>query len=255
MKKKITYKPNRSSFGYCKKCKKVHSLSIGDAYNYALKLFDSLNRFKRLDFEKKLQNSDPRFSIDYLYGEALGQMFGILECEDINGSTVILKAFSGKYNGSWEIDGWVPPLFNVKKYTSLMSEGDKIITPLGREMVGMDLDSFERLKIHRRRKKLSQDLMKELHALYQVNNFRGEQCSIFDAFYIDKGVPTGTGDCCAPKLLNYAALNRLRPKSIAEFYYGKTNSSKTRFHGEFYSSCKIKCEPILGFMLCGAEDL
>lgn len=78
---------------------------------------------------------------------------------------------------------------------------------------------------------------------------------IEEAFCEDKGIPTGTGDCCAPKLLNYAARNRLKPIGISEFFFGRENKSETRKHGEFYPSCKIKCEPILGFMLCGLEDM
>lgn len=240
-----------SSSGYCKKCNKVHSLSNGNAYYYALDLIKLLDLHKRLDFEKTIDESNPSFSTDYVFGDALGQMFGVLECENVDGDVVYLKAFSCKYNGLWEIDGWVPPLFDSKLYMKMMKEGDRQITPLGDEMKGMALNSPERLAIHRKRKTLSQKLMKELHSLYELNNFEGEKLSLYDAFYELKGIPTGTGDCCAPKLLNYAALHKLKPLSIAEFFYGKTNVSNTRFHGEFYSSCEGKCEPILGFMLCG----
>lgn len=242
-----------SSSGYCEKCNKVHSLSNGNAYYYALDLIKLLDYHKRLDFEKSPEEADPRFSTDYVFSDSLGQMFGVLECENENGDIIYLKAFSCKYNSLWEIDGWAPPLFDAELYMKMMRDGDRLITPLGKKMEGMPLNSPERLHIHRKRKILSQNLMKELHSLYKLNNFKGEKSSLYDAFCKSKGIPTGTGDCCAPKLLNYAALNNLKPLSIAEFFYGKTNVSNTRFHGEFYSSCEGKCEPILGFMLCGLD--
>lgn len=245
---------NTSCSGYCVKCKKEHSLFIGNAYNNCLELIEKLNNFKCLDFEKPTSERNPKFSTDYVFGEARGQMFGVLECISPKNETVFLKAFSCKYNSQWNIDGWVPPLFDADVYMKLMRDGDSIITPLGDKMRGMDLNSPERLKIHRKRKRLSQELMKELHQLYSLHNFRGEKSSIYNAFYHPKGIPTGTGDCCAPKLLNFAALNNLTPISIAEFFYGKENVSQTRSHGKFYSSCKGKCEPILGFMLCGLEE-
>jgi tRNA pseudouridine32 synthase/23S rRNA pseudouridine746 synthase len=64
----------------------------------------------------------------------------------------------------------------------------------------------------------------------------------------------GVGECCAPKLLNYAALNGLKPLGLSEFYWGKENKSGTRKHGEFYPACAEKCQPILGFMLCGIKE-
>lgn len=243
--------PKTSSYGYCVSCRKEHSIYSGAAYTHALELIKKLDKYKRLDFEISEVDANSIFNIDYLFGEAEGQMFGILECENNAGEKIILKAFSGKYNGQWLLDGWVPPLFDVDIYLRMMKEGDSIITPLGESMVGMELNDPKRLAIHRKRKKLSQDLMKDLHALYRLHNFKGETWSLYDAFYLNKGIPTGTGDCCAPKLLNYAASNDLKPLSIAEFFYGRANSAGTRFHKEFYSSCEGKCQPILGFMLCG----
>ena len=61
------------------------------------------------------------------------------------------------------------------------------------------------------------------------------------------------GDCCAPKLLDHAARNNLKPVGIAEFYWGPSNPSQTKKHGQFYPACRGKCEPILGHMLEGME--
>lgn len=240
--------------GYCTQCDKVHSLSSGNAYNHCLELMDKLKRYGRIDFDIPLKDSDSRLVTDYLWGEARGQMFGILECLNADDEIVILKAFSCKYNGIWLVDGWVPPLFNAETYIKMMREGDAIITPLGDEINKLPNHSIEKRKMKNERKLLSQNLMRELHNLYELNNFNNQRASLYDAFYLAKGIPTGTGDCCAPKLLNFAALNNLKPLSISEFYWGKENISETRKHGDFYPSCEGKCQPILGFLLCGIDN-
>ena len=61
--------------------------------------------------------------------------------------------------------------------------------------------------------------------------------------------PGGTGECCAPKLLNYANKHGLKVKAIAEFWYGDSPKGIIRHHGQFYEPCQAKCMPILWYML------
>src|SRR5690606_19855660 len=63
--------------------------------------------------------------------------------------------------------------------------------------------------------------------------------------------PAGAGECAAPKLLQYAYQNQLKPLALAEFWWGAPPKSQVRKHKEFYPSCRSKCEPILGHMLQG----
>lgn len=63
--------------------------------------------------------------------------------------------------------------------------------------------------------------------------------------------PAGAGECAAPKLLQYAFLNNLKPICMAEFWWGESPKSEIRLHEEFYPACRGKCEPILGHMLRG----
>ncbi len=196
---------------------------------------------------------DQELATDYLYGEALGKMFGVLVCRTLEGKKKVLKAFSGQYNGQWELKGWVPPLFDVKNFKALNDPVEKQIKALGRTAAALTAASGSET-ILQERKQLSRQLMKDIHALYSLHNFRGEQCSLFDLFPQDRGIPTGTGDCCAPKLLNFAAINNLQPLGLAEFYWGKTNRSASRQEGQFYLACEDKCGPILGFLLCGLTE-
>lgn len=202
----------------------------------------------RIDLHVPEQEADPRLSLEYIKGEARGQMFGVLECLDVNSQSAVLKAFSGQYNGIWKVDGWAPPLLDVEKFDLLVYNADRQIKDLGEKIDGLS-EGMERQKLTRKRKNLSQNLMKEIHALYHVHNFHYEVKPLSDFF--EYGIPTGAGDCCAPKLLNAAAKQKLIPRSLAEIYWGKTNRSGIRLQGRFYTPCRKKCQPLLGFMLCG----
>jgi hypothetical protein len=57
-------------------------------------------------------NLNPKFPTDYLFGDARGQMFGVLECADGSGNTVVLKAFSCQYDGEWLVDALSPDQFS-----------------------------------------------------------------------------------------------------------------------------------------------
>lgn len=237
-------------FGFCVSCKETHNLEQGNARKHCLDLMRTLEENGRIDFEQPACDADPRLSTEYLFGEPRGQMFGMLECTNGSGQIVKLKAFSGQYNGTWEVAGWVPPLLDTKRFSQMVYTVDTKIKVLGKRIEGSP-QGQEKLHLTALRKKMSRNLMKEIHALYQVHNFRSEVKSLFELF--SGGIPTGAGDCCAPKLLNFAAQNQLHPLSLAEFYWGKENRSATRQHGCFYSSCESKCQPILGFLLCGAR--
>ena len=64
---------------------------------------------------------------------------------------------------------------------------------------------------------------------------------------------SGTGDCAAPKLLQYAFSHSLKPIAIAEFWWGRAPESEIRQHGNFYGACQGKCQPILAHMLEGMK--
>ncbi len=237
-----------ASNGYCKSCGKSHYIKQGMAKKYCLDLMQTMENSGRIDFNLPEKDADPRLTLDYIKGDARGQMFGVLECTSPAGKSVILKAFSGQYNGVWEVDGWVPPLLDVNKFNELVFNVDKEIKALGKKIDNIP-EGAERQIIIQQRKKMSQDLMKEIHELYLLRNFRNQSRPLSDFF--KKGIPTGAGDCCAPKLLNAAAKLNLQPVSLAEIYWGRTNRSGTRTQGQFYTACEEKCQPILGFMLCG----
>jgi hypothetical protein len=229
----------------------MHRLGPGNTVSLGLELMRLLADRGTIDLFSSRSSPDPALSTGWLFGPARGKMFGLLECLQADGSTTVLRAFSGQYNGRWLIEGWVPPLFDVDAFDALRIETENRIKELGREIEECRPHSDTWLALRKRRRLQSRQLMRDIHGLYRLTNFRGERASLAEAFVGEGGIPTGTGDCCGPKLLNHAATNRLRPIGLTEFYWGRDTRSASRRHSSFNLSCVEKCRPILGFMLCG----
>ncbi|MEG4457543.1 pseudouridine synthase [Microcoleus sp. N9_A1] len=102
--------------------------------------------------------------------------------------------------------------------------------------------------LKQRRKELSRELQTQMHAAYSLVNFLGKSRSI-SSLMPANSIPTGTGDCCAPKLLHYAAVHNLKPLAMAEFWWGPPSGDKMQ--GEFYGACGDRCQPLMGFLLSG----
>lgn len=102
------------------------------------------------------------------------------------------------------------------------------------------------------RARMSDDLQKWIFENALVHNALGESTTIWGLFQNQRLTPPGgTGDCAAPKLLEYAYKNGLRPLAMGEFWYGKSPETAVRTHGHFYPSCTSKCGPLLGYMTMG----
>lgn len=251
----IPIKPDLySSSGYCSTCQKTHVLNGGEAFQHAIQLCKFLENQQSIALAEK-NPPDLDLSITSLFGKERGKMFGVLECFDRERATVWLYGFSGQYNGNWAVPGWAPPLFDVEAFRLLSDPVEAGIKKLGREIESSSSNPELRDKCIKQRRALARNLMQDIHGLYRLHNFTGTSKDLDHAFRGPGGKPTGIGDCCGPKLLNQAAQQGLAPLSLAEFYFGRENRSQSRQHGQFYPPCRDKCEPILGFMLCGATEL
>ncbi len=251
-------KSQSGTIGFCQTCGQEHSLPTVPAEQLALELIKTLNKTGRIDFSAPNSQAHPQCSVDYLWGPARGKMFGVLVAQTSTGKRAHLRAFSGQYNGLWQVPGWVNPIFDLKAFYELHDPEEQEIKKLSEIIKNLPPQSQKRQELVRLRKKKSQQLMRAIHSLYRLHNFHGQVADleqVFAAGADKKGLPpTGTGDCCAPKLLQHAAVHNLTPLALAEFYMGKENRSGSRQHGYFYPSCQAKCFPILGFMLCGADQ-
>ena len=246
-------------------------------------------------------------------------MFGVLLVRTETGEEGVLRAFSGKLNGSFHHPGWVPPMlelspskleiFTKQRLEEMKRQLQELAkSPLYRDRHLVRLSWEEqsnalerRLKgrkkerdLHRaagfseeelaaqskhdsrekrefkknmqaalepirqveekigalkaERKSLSRSLQAELYERFEAELWREVPWSLASLF--PAGPPTGTGECCAPKLLHFARLHRLQPLALAEFWWGE--STLERRKGEFYPPCEERCRPLLGPLLTEA---
>lgn len=119
------------------------------------------------------------------------------------------------------------------------------------------LDVMEREieALKRERREGSDALQRWLFEQYAMLNAKGMRRTLIDIFARFNGTlpPAGAGDCCAPKLLQFAYAHNLRPVSLAEFWLGAPPPTEVRRHLQFYPPCRSKCYPILQFMLQGLD--
>lgn len=106
--------------------------------------------------------------------------------------------------------------------------------------------------VKQERKAYSGKLQDEIFRAFSFLNSNGESKDLKDIFsLIDSPIPSGAGECAAPKLLHYAYKHQLHPLALAEFWWGSPPQTIIRKHGHYYPSCKSKCKPILEHMLKG----
>lgn len=266
-----------------------------------------------------------------------GKMLGILVCVTPSQQLGYLAAFSGNVAGQSNIQGFVPPIYDLLEPNGYFKQREAEISAINKEIKALsesselaqahelykklaasrdkEVESFrcriaenkkqrevvrsqsndpsilsalikesqhekaelKRLKAsweeHIRAVKLGMDAIKRrieylssvraemsdqlqewIFRQYKVHNLLGEEASIADIFNsIGLVPPGGTGECAAPKLLEYAYKQKLTPLAMGEFWYGDSPETAVRTHGHFYPSCTSKCGPLLGFMLKGLE--
>ena len=111
-------------------------------------------------------------------------------------------------------------------------------------------DNNELIALKQKRRAHSQQLQDQLLQSYKFINSKGKQKTPKDLF---EKPPAGAGECAAPKLLQYAFSNNLKPISMAEFWWGSppnlNNGSPQRIHKKYYPACEDKCRGVLGWML------
>ena len=96
-----------------------------------------------------------------------------------------------------------------------------------------------------RRKAMSEALQERIFRLFVVSNARGERRDLVEVFKpLGTLPPAGAGECCAPRLLNYAFVNHLLPVCMAEFWWGASPVGEVRHHGHFYPGLDVEDNPL-----------
>ena len=189
-----------------------------------------------------------------------GKMFGFLLYDG-----GMLKAYSGQILGRSDWSGYVPAIFDYLQPDGYFKTHEAEITLLNKEVEryrGINVKGDERRRldaIRAERKERSQALQRWLFTQFQITNPEGRCASVLEVFgeYAKRNVlrqtvpPSGTGECCAPKLLNYANGHGLKPLALAEFWYGDSPKGEVRYHGRFYEPCQSRCQPIIWWMMSG----
>jgi tRNA pseudouridine32 synthase/23S rRNA pseudouridine746 synthase len=200
-----------------------------------------------------------------------GKMFGVLVVE--GGRLGFVAAYSGLLEGRNDWPYFVPPVFDAQQPDGHFKTTERHIS----SMTAPDQ--------HDERRRLSQELQQWLFRQYRVLNARGEERDLVELWHDYHSSPRlrqrfplppgGTGDCCAPKLLQYAYREGLRPLCMAEFWWEPPRPSLSalhlhpstldlglstlrqngavRHHGQFYPACRGKCLPVLTWMLQGLD--
>ena len=143
----------------------------------------------------------------------------------------------------------VPPLVSPEKIEQALAKNDKKIHELTdalRQAQGPHLKE--------ERTKLTTESLLNVFSLYTFTRFDGKKITLNEIIQAHDGKlpPTGTGDCCAPKLLSYAFEHNLTPISMDEVFYGRDTKNKT--NGTSYPPCDERCGYILPYIL-GLEIL
>ena len=130
------------------------------------------------------------------------------------------------------------------------------------ENAKMKIDSIRMhiFNLKQERKLKSDHLQNWLFAQFNMRNGRGEEKNLIDIFreyYMNRAFPgippSGAGECCEPKMLQYAYSHHLHPLCMAMFWWGPSPKTEIRQHEHFYPACNGKCKPILAWMLQGLE--
>jgi tRNA pseudouridine32 synthase/23S rRNA pseudouridine746 synthase len=204
-------------------------------------------------------------------------------------NVAVLYGFSGVAGGTALVEGFVPPIFDLTEPGGYYRAAEARITAINERLallrtemsvekchkagsVGCHSERSEESRsfgkpqddkgpqddiceaLERERHALSVELQDWIFSRYRVSNARGESLSIKEVF-ARRGLvpPGGTGDCAAPKLLQYAYSHGLKPLAMGEFWYGASPRREVRTQGRFYPSCTGKCGPLLEFMLQGLD--
>lgn len=124
------------------------------------------------------------------------------------------------------------------------------------------------LSLKQLRKTLSDALQQWLFSQFRMQNHEGESKDLLEIFrdaalrdYPQATIatsriaalkmvpPAGSGECCEPKLLQYAYSLGYKPLQMAMFWWGESPKEEIRYHLHFYPACNGKCKPILQWML------
>ena len=277
--------------GWCHSCGREHSIErTAAAEAAALALLTAVESAGRFDFDAPAPND--RFRVDALTS---GKMLGVLLCSDgtvLRAFSGMLGGAPGVL-GTWECPGWVDSVATLTLEDAEPSRRFQEIVHhvKAAESSSSEPQRSEHRRMHR---SLSRSLSHDLAASVTLQNARAEAITLPELLDLrdqpgpgedpdekqkrqqqQRRRPGGIGDCAAPKLLMAAHRLGLTPMAMAEIWFeapGRREALATsrmlggssrlrakrraaRPHGSFHPACSERCEPIMGFLLCGLDEV
>jgi tRNA pseudouridine32 synthase/23S rRNA pseudouridine746 synthase len=179
-----------------------------------------------------------------------GKMFGVLVVQKADNSFGYLGAVSGKIPEKATSGKFVPSIFNDSTDDFFINRGMSELTEIGNLMKESNNQSEINSLVGKRKRK-SLMLQHKLFENYRFLNLLGEEQNVLQIFENSSHgyPPSATGECAAPKLLQFAFNHNLKPIALTEFWWGNPPKNNEKIHKHFYSACKNKCRPVLEYML------
>ena len=184
-------------------------------------------------------------------------MLGALVCKDADGREVSIVTSSGNAKKLKACNDsqfqFADSIVSSKEIEDALAENDGKIHELTFIIDSGQREENELQLLRKERLELCSRSLEKVHSLYQFHCIGGkirslkEICRVFNK---GKLPPTGTGDCCAPKLLDYAFSHGFSPISMAEVPYPPSGKSKsTLSYLPLATPCDERCGIILPAML------
>ncbi len=187
---------------------------------------------------------------DYDFKTQKGKMFGVLVIQKADKTLGYIGAISGKLPSNATANRFVPSIFDDATDDFFINKGMKELKEIGSK-INSSNNQREISRLTERRKQKSFALQQRLFENYRFLNLLGKEKNALQIFldFWQGNPPSAAGECAAPKLLQFAFKQELKPVAMAEFWWGNPRKSTERKHLSFYPACKNKCRPILEFML------
>lgn len=230
----------------------ISKLHIPDKLNNPFRSFiPKIVSIAATEFQEYITHESQKWEHDFRTQK--GKMFGVLVVQNQDSSYSYLGAISGKLLGDIQCDKFVPSILDDAE-DDFFNKGMRELTEMGRE-IKKSTDTTITIEQIERRKLKSNALQRRLFENYRFSNISGMRKNVIEIFASSTqgNPPSASGECAAPKLLNYAFNHGLRPIAIAEFWWGNPPKNKDRVHKAFYAACKSRCRPILEYMLDDAQ--
>jgi len=237
----FNFKTDISSFKISSNLNNPFSTSITEIAKIAAKEFQEF-----ISLESKKWNYD--------FGTQRGKMFGILVVKKQDNTYCYLGTVSGKLPKNAICEKFIPSVFDESVDDFFINKGMKKLSDIGNQIKKANNPS-EIISLKEKRKQKSVSLQKQLFKNYYFLNLSGKQKNILEIFD-ESGhgkPPAASGECAAPKLLQYAIENQLKPIALTEFWWGSSAENKEKENRAYYQACKNRCRPILEYMLEDTE--